>query len=550
MEKSLHRRNSVLLFLVMLSMVLMAACDSTPATPVPAPTATTGQVVAPTATTAQSSNPAAPTATTAARSNTTPATGGSLGSAKAGNIVPITRSAPKGELSTRTLGNAKSGANLSALEARNTATPVAQATPTEEVSNQTSNFPEDWSVVLLSDFSDGDTGSWLTGSDGNISAQLEDDAFVMTAADGSGFYNWAEETNNWDDGYISATLKLDGVGVVGLTARLGKENNKFHGITCVISTTQNYGCYKEIDGVDERVANGRSSAIKKTGTNELALLGMGDDFTFFINGTQVRTFSGEGVTEGAWGTYLESPQGETTSAAFSRILFMGPGGDITEPTPEPEEATATPEEEEATPTATAATVDEDVIVSTDFSEDGGSWLTGEGDSFSVAVTDGELAVGATTPSSVVATAPEEAMDVAEARIEATLRIEDSSADAPGWVGVSARSQEFASNYEDWGQVFCGINNGGDYSCNRLTTANDGIIEFKELLHGTTDSIVDGDSNTIALSSKGNRWTFEINGEKVGSFTDNSQKSGAWGVLVMSGDDATTGYFSKISIYNR
>jgi hypothetical protein len=561
MEKALHRRNSFLLFMVVISMVLMAACDSTPATPVPGPTATK----------VQSSNPVDPTATTVANVPTptavanvpvTPATKGSLSSAKAGSIILDRRREPKGELSAKTLQVAGRGADLNALEARNTATPIAQATPTEEVGTDAGDAPEDWSVVLDSDFSDGDSGTWMVGDAGDFGASIEDGKLVMTASDGAGFFNWSDETVNWDDGYISAKVELDGAGVVGLSARVLKTEGKFSDIVCIIGNSGGYGCFREIDGKNENVGSGRSSAIKKNVENEIALLGIGEDFTFFINGKKVRSFSGEGVTEGAWGTYLESPAGETTNAAFSRILFMGPSGDIDEPTPEPditatpeEDVTATPEEdvtattEPDEPTATVAPVDEDVVVSTDFSEGEGTWLIGEGDTFLVGVQDGELVVASTTAGGVVATAPDEAMDLTDARIEATFRIEETSGDQPGLVGVSARSQEFASDFEDWSQVFCGINNDGDYSCNRLTQSDEGI-QFKEVLHGQTDSINAGEQNTIALTSKGSRWTFEINGSKVGSFTDNSQKNGAWGVLVTSRGDSTTGFFSNVSIFNR
>jgi hypothetical protein len=81
-------------------------------------------------------------------------------------------------------------------------------------------------------------------------------------------------------------------------------------------------------------------------------------------------------------------------------------------------------------------------------------------------------------------------------------------------------------------------------------ASDGTINFKEVLRGQTDSIVDGEQNVLSLTGKGSRWTFEINGTKVGSFTDNSVKQGAWGVLVMSGGDTTAGFFSKVEVFER
>ncbi|MGA7730272.1 MAG: hypothetical protein WCD37_03255 [Chloroflexia bacterium] len=545
-------RKSVLLVMVMVSMLLMSACDNTPATPVPAPTATTAQSTAPTATTQQSnSNDVPATATVTSGGQATPATTGALGGAKGSTFTRVSRSAPKGDLTNRTLGVARQTAPFEALE-RGTPTVQPVATPTEEVATEEGAIPEDWTVILDSDFSDGDSGTWLTGTEGGISSEIDGDKLVMSA-EGTGFYNWADETINWTDGYISATLELDGPGIVGLSARVSKTGGKFSDIVAIFGNNGNYAIYREVDGQNERVANGRSSAIKKNGVNEIALLGVGEDFTFFINGKKVRSFTEGEIGEGAWGTYIESIPEETTTASFSRILFMGPGDEpIEDPTATPEaDATETIEpDDDVTPTATTGTTDETVILSTDFSEDGGTWLTGAGDTFRVEVDGGELVVESSTANGVVATSAEEVMEVADARIEATVRIEDASEDEQGFVGLSARSQEFATGYEDWSQVFCGINNSGAYSCNRLTMADDNTINFKEVLAGQTDSINDGEQNVISLTGKGSRWTFEINGTKVGSFTDNSVKEGAWGVLVKSGSDSTTGFFSKIEVFER
>ncbi len=562
MRGVLHARKSVLLVLIMVSMLLISACDSDNTPTVPVPTATTAQSVPATATTVQSVAPTAttptqantnPTATTAANNQPTPAPKGSLGGAKAGTISQITRPAPKGDLAKHDLSVAKHDTPLEELEARKTPTTTPEPTPTEEVSTQNGNVPDGWTVVLDDDFSQGDSGTWIVGDAGNFSTDLEDGKLVMTAQGGYGFFNWADETDNWDNGYISATVEIDGSGVVGLAARASKIDGNWNDVLCLISASGNYSIYVELDGGSQRVASGRNTAIKKNDVNELAVLGDGQDFTFFVNGKAIKTFSGGDVEEGAWGTYVESPTGDTTTGAFSRILFMAPGEEPSEPTAtattEEGEATATAtvEEEEATATPTAGT-SENAIVSTDFSQDEGTWYTGSGIGYSVSVEDGELAVESDSPNGVVATSADEALDITDGRIEATLRIEDGSEDNPGFVGVSARSQEFASDFEDWSQIFCGISVAGVYSCDRLSMAASGIINFKELLHGETDSIDPSGQNTITLTGKGSRWTFEINGVKVGSFTDNSVKEGAWGVLVLSGDDITTGFFSEISIF--
>ena len=562
MRGLLYARRSVLLVMIMVSMLVVSACDTAPATPVPNPTQV--QSVAPTAT-AQSSNNNQATPGPGG-----PAPGGKLGTSKAGTVTGVTRSAGKGELASEKLGQAKHDTTFDALDRSTPTTTNPEPTATEAPAGNPTGVPEDWSIVLDSDFSDDDPGAWELGQGDGFATTIENGKLTLTAEDGVGFFKWTEETINWTDGYISATVELDGAGSVGLLARFGKSGGKFNDLICLINSNGNYGCYSEVDGKTTKAASGRSSAMKKTGVNELALLGIGESFSFIVNGKSVKTFAEKNLTEGAWGLYLESPSGETTNAAFSRILFMGPGEEPVEPTetPEPDIATETPEPDNpatetpepggatstprpggGTATPTAAT-EEDVILSTDFSEDAGTWLMGEGEGFSVSVVDGELVVASTSPSGVVGTAAEEALDVTDARIEATVRVEDGSTDKPGLVGVSGRSQEFASGFEDWSQVFCGINVNGAYSCNRLTKGSGGSVNFKEVLHGETDAIVKDGQNTLALTGKGSRWTFEINGTKVGSFTDNSVKTGAWGVLVLAGDSDTTGFFSKVDIFKR
>jgi hypothetical protein len=530
MRRALHAPKTVLALMMVVSMLLMSACDNTPATPVPSPT--TVQSVAPTATAQQSSTDLA-----------TPATTGQLGGAKPGTITRITRSSPKGDLANRSFAQAKHDTPFEVFE-RGTPTPTeVEPTPTEGPS--VDGVPEDWAVILDSDFSEGDPGTWLTGEADGFSSILEDGKMVMTAEDGIGFYNWAEETDNWTDGYVMATFEMDGPGVVGLSARVSSSGGVFNDVVCIISASAgNYACYTELEGDDEKVAGGRSSAVKKTGVNELALLGIGEEFTFIINGKTIKTFTVEGIEEGSWGTYVGSPPGETTSGMFERILFMGPGGDPDEPTVTPEPV------DDTTATPTPGSGDETVILSTDFSEDGGTWFTGGEEGFSISVTDGELVAEISTPQNLITSSAEEILEVGDARIEATLRIEDSAEENPGWVGVSARSQEFSTNHEDLAQIFCGISTSGAFTCDRLSMAGNNTVNFKEVLHGQTDSIDATGENTISLTGKGNRWTFEINGTKVGSFTDNSVKEGAWGVLVLAGDEGTTGFFSKIEVFER
>ncbi len=583
-------RKFVLSVLILAPVSLLAACDTSPASPTPVATPPTAQVVA-TATTqavpSATTQAAAPTSTTqqSVSGNSTPATGGNKGKlalAPFGSIKAAPSPAPRGDLAARSLSVAQSSSPFDTLSpARATVTiDNSQPTATEPPPATSNGVPDNWSVVLDSDFSTGDPGTWLTGASGNVSANVQDGTYDLVVKDGSGLYTWADETSDWTDGYISATLKITGPGWAGVAGRVSKTGTKFTDIVCEIGNAGTYGCYKDVSGQSTTMGKGSSSAIKRNGINTVALLATGSDFTFFINGKAVKTFTAPEVTEGAWGAYAETDQGSTTTGAFSEILFMGPGdlnGAVT-PTVEPTiEASATAVEVqptdtiEAQPTDTAAatvrvvtrvptasvvtrgtvtpTVNPaNVIVSTDFSQDSGTWRTGQSAGFLIDVNNGELRVQAQNAHSIIATAPDESIDLADARIVGTVRIEDAGKTDHGFVGFSARSQEFSSNFADWSQIFCGINNTGAYTCDKLLSASDGTVNFTEVLHGKTSRISSSKPNTIALTGIGNRWTFEVNGFKMGSFTDNSVQHGAWGVLVTSGDAGITGYFSQVSVY--
>lgn len=559
----------------MLFAVLLAACDTSPATPTPAPTATTA--AAATATTPANSQsatqtPAGISGGQATVTTVTSAGKGKLSTAKQGTLKPANPQSPKGDIAKKTIAAAKGKNLLTSIQpARATATRPSSRPTATEVPSASPLYPEDWSVVVDSDFTTGDPGTWLTGDAGDLAADVADGAYNMTVKNGTGFYTWSDETSDWTDGYISATLTIKGNGYGGLVARLDKENDADTNVVCMISNGGRYGCYTEANGEIGVINEATSSDIKRNGENTIGLLAVGSDFVFYINGEATESFSNEDVTEGAWGAYVETPEDTTTVAQFSHILFMGPAGEeptaepteeatiepteeaTTEPTEEAtaeatEEATTEPTEEATTEPGETPTVSGNVILETDFSQDPGTWYTGQGDGYSVDIVDGQLVVEYDTPQGLVTTSADEAQDLKDARFEATLTIKDESRSNPGYVGIFARGQQFDTDFQDWSQIFCGINNNSAYTCDLLSNADDGSINFTELIHGKTSAIKGNKENKIALIGKGSRWTFEINGTKVGSFTDNTVKSGAWGILVNSGDATTTGMISKIGIY--
>src|SRR5436190_14934162 len=245
-----------------------------PATPTSPPSPTTAPTTAPqaaaTATTQTSSQAATQTPAGPAGGQATKTTGGKgkISTGKQGTLKPANPQAPKGDIAKKTIAAAKGKGLLTSIEpARATVTRPSSRPTATEVPTSEPLVPEDWSVVLDSDFSTGDPGTWLIGDGGDIAADVDGGTYNMTVKNGSGFYSWSDETGDWTDGYISATLTIKGNGFGGLVARLSKEDEKSSNVVCMISNAGRYGCYTEVNGEVGVINEAASSAIKRNGEN-------------------------------------------------------------------------------------------------------------------------------------------------------------------------------------------------------------------------------------------------------------------------------------------
>jgi len=176
------------------------------------------------------------------------------------------------------------------------------------------------------DFDDG-TAPWETGTDGSHALTVENGAFVVEDLQGESMVNFSVPgAEQLTDGGIAADVELSGQGVAGLMARFSANgDNAWTMYSCTISTYDNQGmfaCYASLDGsYTELVSWQASDAIVTDGPNVIALLVVGSQLNFMINGQMVAILTDEHVATGAWGIYI---QGETPGfqARFNEIVVM------------------------------------------------------------------------------------------------------------------------------------------------------------------------------------------------------------------------------------
>ena len=179
-------RKSLVLIVTMVFAILLSACDMSPATPTPPPSPTTAPTTAPqtdaTATTQTSSQAGTqtPVTTSGGQATATTISKGKLSTGKQGTLKPANPQTPKGDIAKKTIAAAKGKGLLTSIEpARATATRPSSRPTATEVPTSEPLVPEDWSVIVDSDFSTGDPGTWLIGNGGDIAADVDGGTYNM-----------------------------------------------------------------------------------------------------------------------------------------------------------------------------------------------------------------------------------------------------------------------------------------------------------------------------------------------------------------------------------
>lgn len=535
-------------------MVLLSACDSTTANPTPIASSPTS---APIITVA----PATQAAATAPAASTPQASGGAV----ARGVRSSTLGNPPSPFITNHTANTTSslqsalGASLgeTLTSGNGSATAEPESTYSRGSTGASTGVPNDWSVVVDNDFTTGDQGAWQVQEGANSSVAFTEDRLNLTAKNNGAAIALSTDIGVWTDGYISATVSITGQGGAGVISRAAlTSDNKTNWVSCIIYNTGVGLCYKRYNSQDSLLFKGNTSAIKRNGVNTVALLARGQNYTFFVNGKPIKSFTESDVTNGEWLLYTDSGAASTTGA-YSRATFTGPTGDATPAVDTPAEDTPVAEDTPTTVPTAVPTVGRrpsptpapqqtpqgdagNVIVSNDFSQGADNWPTASSEGTTIDVSNGEMLI-TEDAKRWMEMAPKEAQDIGDARIVADVRLEDVASKAsPGLAGVTARFQ----SGDDFSQIVCGITAANSYVC--FSFSADGKTQTV-LSKGQSSAIKPNKKNTLSLLGIGSRWTFQVNGQKMGSFTYNAVKSGAWGILVWGGDKPLKAHYSQVTI---
>lgn len=185
----------------------------------------------------------------------------------------------------------------------------------------------------------------------------------------------------------------------------------------------------------------------------------------------------------------------------------------------------------------AASTDEALVVNNSFDNgDNGSWPVGQEDGYSANVADGAYTLDLQKDNLYLFLGPDEATNVADGAIAARVRPEGT-----GLAGVMVRSSE-ANGARS--MYVCWISNGGKFACSKDVNNTWTVIVQPK----ASDAIKPNDNNVILLSAIGNQFSFEINDKEVASFTDDTLKTGAWGVYAETTPGNFKVRYDQVAIY--
>lgn len=191
-------------------------------------------------------------------------------------------------------------------------------------SDEVPTVPDSWVPALNSDFSTGDQGNWPDIKQERFTASLGNGTWDMAATNGGLGLSWPSETNDWADGGMQVSAKVRGTGLFGIVARYSSSGDNRNLVGCGIDNTGLVFCTSVVNGENKTILNDTSSAIKPNGVNEIALLAIGQNFTFVVNNKKIKSFTAPDPKHGTWALLLQAPDSSPTSALLSTVIFYGP----------------------------------------------------------------------------------------------------------------------------------------------------------------------------------------------------------------------------------
>ncbi len=189
-----------------------------------------------------------------------------------------------------------------------TETPTVTLTPTRTITPTVSYL--DWPVEFSDTFDD-EYGGWPTGktNDEYTTADIEitGGKFLLKVTAKKPFiWRFKPEVENLTDFFLAAEvkkIKSPDQSDCGIIFRSSQLNYYYYFINL---TTRKYGVALYYDSDWEDIIKWtRSELIDSTGSNRLAVLGQGSQFTLFINGEEVDSFEDDTLDMGKVGIAIE-----------------------------------------------------------------------------------------------------------------------------------------------------------------------------------------------------------------------------------------------------
>ena len=369
-----------------------------------------------------------------------------------------------------------------------------------------SNHKSGTIVLLKSSFNSG-PGPWPT----NHFASVSGGRYNVTVNPGRSSRYHPNRPSHLADGAISAVVQLSGKGQGGLMARFHATlKGKRSMYACWISNDGSFGCLKDVNDTRTAIVAPRHSAlIRSNASNTIALMVVGNEIEFQINGQHASSYTeivGRPLSGGNWGVYDANPTSRAFTAHYDTIAIVKPTGVVP-----------------SNGGVDAATV----ILHSTFDADPGAWPITK----RAHVAHGYYNIAVETEH-YAQYHPDKPTALGNGTIAAAIAL-----GAPGRVGLMARFQ--ATPDDKWSMYACWINNKGMFGCLKdVTDTRTAVVTARRSALIRPNAI-----NTIALSAVGADIVFRVNGQTVAVYTDGASSplaAGYWGLYV---DNNTTSPFT-------
>ena len=375
--------------------------------------------------------------------------------------------------------------------------------PTPEPERQPVERPENSGEVLFSDDFSNPPGLWGT-TDG---ITFDGGALQLNVVDNNS-YLWTTTGDTFDNfDYQVNTLKLGGPddNSFGVVFRFQDADNFY---TFEISSDGFFAANKFENGEWVPLTEWQSSPVIKTGfdSNTVEVEGIGNQYTFFVNGVQVETLTDDTFSGGSIGVIASSYSEPNVKIEFDDALVRVPGG-------EHQIAVAPPVDQTGTT----------VVLQDDFSTIDENWNLESSDTVKRGISDGEFFLQINdTNTDGWSTYPLSLEDVSvavDARKTAGPDVND--------YGVMCRYQD-PDNY-----YFLQLGSDGTYAISRYLNG-----EFTALVDWTSSPAVKtgSETNHIRATCVGNLLSLYVNDELLTTVEDDALTAGKIALAAGTYDD--------------